>query len=81
MGEERRVQGVGGETGGRENTGRPRRRWENSIKMDHRKLGCGSVDWIDMIQDRDRWRAFVNAVVNLRAPYKAGNFLTRLKTG
>jgi hypothetical protein len=48
--------------------GRPRRRWEDNIKMDLQEVGRESVDWIDMAQDRDRWRALVNAVMNLRVP-------------
>ena len=48
--------------------GRPRRRWENNIKMDFQVVGCGGVDWIDLVQDRDRWRALVNAAMNLRFP-------------
>jgi hypothetical protein len=48
--------------------GRPKRRWEDSIKMDLREVGWGSMDWINMAQDRDRWRALVNAVINLRVP-------------
>ena len=46
--------------------GRPRRRWENNIKMDLWEVGCECMDLIDLAQDRDRWRAFVNAVMNLR---------------
>jgi len=46
--------------------GIPRRRWENNIKMDLQEVGCGGVDWIELAQDRDRWRALVNAVMNLR---------------
>jgi hypothetical protein len=46
--------------------GRPRRRWENIIKMDLQEVGCGGMDWIELAQDRDRWRAFVNAVMKLR---------------
>jgi hypothetical protein len=45
---------------------RPRRRWENGIRMDLRKISWGSVEWIQLAQDRDRWRAFVNTVMNLR---------------
>jgi len=48
--------------------GRPRRRWENNIKMHLQKVGFGGLDWIEMAQDRDRWWALVNAVMNLRAP-------------
>jgi hypothetical protein len=48
--------------------GRPRRRWEDNIKMDHQVVGCGGMDWIEMTQDGDRWRIFVNAVMNLRVP-------------
>jgi hypothetical protein len=47
---------------------RPRRRWGNNIKMDLREVGLGGMDWIDPAQDRDRWRAFVNTVINLRVP-------------
>jgi hypothetical protein len=48
--------------------GRPRRRWEDNIKMDLREIGFGDVDWINWVQDRDRWRALVNTVMNLRVP-------------
>jgi hypothetical protein len=51
---------------GRRPTGRPRRRWEDNIKVDLQDVGWKSVDWIDLAQDRDRWRALVNAVMNLR---------------
>ena len=46
--------------------GRPRRRWEDNIKMDLQEVGCGSMNWIELAQDSDRWREFVNAVMNLR---------------
>jgi hypothetical protein len=61
---------------GKRPLGRPRRRWENNIKMYLQEVGWEGVDWIDMAQDRDRWRALVNAVMNLRVPQNAGNFLT-----
>jgi hypothetical protein len=53
---------------GRRPLGRPRRRWEDNIKMDLREMGFGDVDWIHLAQDRDRWRALVNMVMNLRVP-------------
>jgi hypothetical protein len=53
---------------GRRLLGRPRRRWEDNIKMDLREIWFGDVDWIHLVQDRDRWRAPVNTVMNLRIP-------------
>jgi hypothetical protein len=50
----------------KEPLGRPRRRWVDNIKMDLREIGWDSMDWIDLAQDRDQWRALVNAVMNLR---------------
>jgi len=47
---------------------RPRRRWEDNIRMDLREVGCGCVDWMELAQDWDRWCALVSAVVNLRVP-------------
>jgi len=55
---------------------RPRRRWEDNIKMDLQEMGCRGMDWIELAQDMDRWRALVNAVMYLRVPYNAENFLT-----
>jgi len=48
--------------------GRPRRRWEDNIKMDLQEVGCGSMNWIRLAQDRDRWRALVNAAMNVWLP-------------
>jgi len=45
--------------------GRPRRRWEDNIKMDLQEVGCGGMGWIELAQDRDRWQALVNALMNL----------------
>jgi len=57
-----------GKPEGKRPPGRPRRRWEDNIKRDLQKAGCGGKDWIELSQDRDRWRALVNAVMNLRVP-------------
>jgi hypothetical protein len=53
---------------GRRTLARPRRRWEDNIKMDLGETGFGDVDWIHLVQDRDRWRALVNMVMSLRVP-------------
>jgi len=47
---------------------RPRRRWVDNIRMDLREVGCGYMDWIGLVQDRDRWRTLVSTVMNLRVP-------------
>jgi hypothetical protein len=67
MGEERNVYKVlMGKPEGKRPLGRPRRRWEDGIRMYHREIGLGSVDWIQLAHDRDRWRALVNTVMNLQ---------------
>jgi len=67
-GEEGRIQGLVGEPEGERQLGRPRRKWEDNIKMDLQEVGCGDMDWIELAQDRDSWRALVNAVMNIRIP-------------
>jgi hypothetical protein len=57
-----------GEPEGMRPPGRPRHRWEDIIKMDFQEVGCEGIDWIDLVRDRDRRRAFLNAVMNLRVP-------------
>jgi hypothetical protein len=67
MGEERKVYKVlVGKPEGKRPLGRPRCRWEDVVRMDLREIGLGGVDWIRLSQDRDRWRAVVSAVMNLR---------------
>jgi hypothetical protein len=67
MGEERKVYKVlMGKPEGKKPLGRSRCRWEDGIRMDLREIGWGSVEWIHLAQDRDRWRAVVNTVMNLR---------------
>jgi hypothetical protein len=66
------MQGFAGETLRKEPFGRLRRRWEDNIKMDLKEVGCGGMDWIDLAEDRDRWRALVTSLL---VPHNAGNFL------
>jgi hypothetical protein len=54
-----------GKAEGKRPLGRPRRRWEDNIKTDLKEVECGGVDWIELVQDGVRWRALVNAVMNL----------------
>jgi len=57
-----------GKTEGRRPLGRPRRRWVDNIRMDLQEVGCGYMNWIGLVQDKDRWRTLVSAVMNLRVP-------------
>jgi hypothetical protein len=69
MGERRGVYRVlVGKSEGKRLLGRPRRRWEDNIKMNLQEVRCGGMDWIELAQDRDNWRALVNAVMKLPLP-------------
>jgi hypothetical protein len=57
---------LAGKPEGKKPLGRPRRRWVDNIKMDFREIGWDSMDWIDLAQDREKWRVLVNTVMNLR---------------
>ena len=65
-----------GKPEGKRPLGKPRHGWEDNIKMDLQEVGRRVTDWIELAQDIDRWRTLVNAVMNLRVPQNAGNFLT-----
>jgi hypothetical protein len=69
IGERKGVYGVlVGKPEGRRPLGRPRRRWDDNIKIDLQEVGCGGMDWIELAQDRDRWRALVNVLMNIWVP-------------
>ena len=69
MGESRSVYRVlVGKPEGKRPLGRPRHRWGDNIKMDLQEMGCEGMDWTDVAQDRDKWQALVNAVINLQVP-------------
>ena len=57
-----------GKPEGKRQLGRHRHRWEDNIKVDLMEVECGGMDWIDLIQDRDRWRELLNAVMSIRVP-------------
>ena len=66
--EERRIEDLVWKPEGKKPLGKPRCRWEDNIKMDLQVVGCGGMDWIELAQDRDRWWARVDGVMNLRVP-------------
>jgi hypothetical protein len=75
MGEKRNAYRIlVGEPEGERPLGRPRRRWENNIRMGLRKIGRGGMDWIEEAQDTDHWRALVNTVMNFRIPQHVVKF-------
>jgi hypothetical protein len=65
-----------GKPEGKRPLGRPKSRWKDNMKMDIQQVGYGGMDWMELAKDRDKWRALVNAVMNLRVILNAGNFLT-----
>jgi hypothetical protein len=67
-----------GKPAGKRLLGRPRRRWVDNIRMDLGEVGWGDVDWIGLVQDRNRWRALLNSVLNLRVPRNAGKLWSGL---
>jgi hypothetical protein len=69
-----------GKPEGNKPVGRPRRRWEDNIKMDLREIEWGGMDWIDLSQDRGQWRALVNMVMNLQVLQNVGKFLSSCAT-
>jgi hypothetical protein len=75
MGEKNAYRILVGKPEGKRPLRRPRHRWEDNIKMDLREIGWGGIDWIDLAQDRDRWRALVNTVMNFRVYKMLGNSL------
>jgi hypothetical protein len=75
MGEKRNAYRIlVGQPEGKRPLGRPRRRWVNNIKMDLRETGWDGMDWIDLAQDMDQWRALMNTIMNLRVPQNARKF-------
>jgi len=77
MREERSIQGFGTKPEGKGSLGRPTRRWQDNGKMEVQEVGCGGMDWIELVQGRDRWQTLVNLVMNRRVPQNAGDLLTR----
>ena len=67
-GDERRIEVLVRKSDGKGPYGRPRRRWEDDTEMNLQEVGCEGMDWIELAQDRNRWWALMNAVMNLRVP-------------
>jgi hypothetical protein len=74
------IQDIGGKARKRP-IGRPSHRWVDNIKMDLREIGWGGMDWIDLAQNRDRWRALVNIIMSLWVPRNVGKFFSSCTTG
>jgi hypothetical protein len=72
---------VVGKPEGKRPPGRPRHRWEDNIKMDLQEVTCGGMEWMELAQDKDRWQALMNVVMNLHVPENTGNFVTSCKRG
>jgi hypothetical protein len=70
-----------GKPEGKRPLGRLRRKWVDNIKMNLREIGCDSMEWIDLAQDRDLWRAFLNTVMDLQFPKNAWKFLSSCTIG
>jgi len=65
-----------GKPEGKRPFGRPKHRWEDNIKIDIQGVGCGGMNWIELVQEKDRWRELVNVVLSFRVPQNVENFLT-----
>jgi len=72
VGGERSAQGFGGKSEGKRPLARPRRRWEDNVKMDLQYVRGGCEDWMEMAQDKDTWRSLVTTVMNVRVPKMRG---------
>jgi hypothetical protein len=70
-----------GKAEGKRPLGSPRHRWVNNIQMVLREIGWGGMDWIELAQDRNQWRALVNTVMNFRVPYNAGKLFNQYFRG
>jgi hypothetical protein len=70
-----------GKPEGKRLLGRPWHRWVDSVKVDRREIGWGGMDWIDLAQGRDQWRALLNMVTNLLVPWNAGKFFNSCTIG